>query len=143
MSIASLDFATAAALVGALALGFGLGMLGNRGRRRVQELQARLESAHKERERAEAELAAAREVVERERREHEEYRGQVTEHFAGTSERLRDLTVQYRAVYEHLAEGASVLCPESFVGLEGGFEALALRAGQPEEPERSSGPASS
>ena len=40
------------------------------------------------------------------------YRSQVSEHFAETSTLLRDLTLQYRNVYEHLAEGARTLCPE-------------------------------
>ena len=54
------------------------------------------------------------------------YRGKVADHFAGTSERLRELTLQYRAIYNHLAEGAGELCPESFEKLEGGLGLDAL-----------------
>jgi uncharacterized membrane-anchored protein YhcB (DUF1043 family) len=43
------------------------------------------------------------------------------DHFSGTSDLLRDLTVQYRSVYEHLTKGASTLCPEGFVGLTEGL----------------------
>jgi uncharacterized protein len=53
----------------------------------------------------ETDLATSREELER-------YRGQVAEHFTQTSRLLRDLTLQYRSVYEHLADGARTLCPE-------------------------------
>jgi len=59
--------------------------------------------------------ARARELEERLRGAEDEmarYRSQVSEHFAETSTLLRDLTLQYRNVYEHLAEGARTLCPE-------------------------------
>ena len=49
----------------------------------------------------------------------------------GTSERLRELTFQYRAIYNHLAEGAVDLCPEGFEKLDGGLGLDAL----PEESE--------
>jgi uncharacterized membrane-anchored protein YhcB (DUF1043 family) len=47
--------------------------------------------------------------------EHSRYRAQVSEHFGETSRRLRDLTLQYKSVYEHLADGARALCPEGAV----------------------------
>ncbi len=53
----------------------------------------------------EHELATTREELE-------QYRKRVAEHFDGTSRLLHDLTLQYRAVYEHLAEGAQSLCPD-------------------------------
>ncbi|MBW2543802.1 MAG: DUF1043 family protein [Deltaproteobacteria bacterium] len=72
-------------------------------------------------------LAAARE-------EHAAYRLNVVDHFSGTSDLLRDLTVQYRSVYEHLTKGASTLCPEGFVGLTEGLPVpeIAEPAVQPE-----------
>ncbi len=42
-----------------------------------------------------------------------QYRAQVSDHFSDTSKLLRDLTLQYRTVYEHLADGARTLCPEA------------------------------
>jgi uncharacterized membrane-anchored protein YhcB (DUF1043 family) len=39
-----------------------------------------------------------------------EYRGQVNQHFAQTSELFHGLTERYRAVYQHLATGAHALC---------------------------------
>jgi uncharacterized membrane-anchored protein YhcB (DUF1043 family) len=49
------------------------------------------------------------------------YRGRVTSHFTETSEKLHDLTLHYRTVYDHLAKGASDLCPEGFQQLDGGL----------------------
>ena len=49
-------------------------------------------------------------------------------YFSGTSDLLRDLTVQYRSVYEHLTRGASTLCPEGFVGLTEGLPKPELAA---------------
>ena len=54
------------------------------------------------------------------------YRGSVSDHFAETSEKLRDLTLQYRVVYDHLAAGANKLCPEAFEQLGGGLATDAL-----------------
>lgn len=90
-----------------VAVAFVLGRRTAGGARQVRELQSRLEVAAQERERVESELAG--------------YRERVAGHFAETSERLHELTVQYRAVYDHLAKGASELCPESFAKLEGGL----------------------
>jgi uncharacterized membrane-anchored protein YhcB (DUF1043 family) len=39
-----------------------------------------------------------------------DYRDQVTQHFMRTSELVQEMTQSYRAVYEHLANGAQRLC---------------------------------
>lgn len=52
------------------------------------------------------------------RDEFESYREQVSGHFTDTSKHLRDLALQYRTVYEHLADGARTLCPDSTVPIE-------------------------
>jgi len=123
----------AALLAAGLAAGFGFGLLRNdRGARRARDLAGQLETANKERELAQGELQAAREQLGRLQEEHDGYRGLVTDHFVGASDRLRDFTVQYRAVYQHLAEGASALCTGAFPGLESSFDALAPRAETPE-----------
>jgi uncharacterized membrane-anchored protein YhcB (DUF1043 family) len=57
-----------------------------------------------------------------------QYRAQVSEHFSDTSKLLRDLTLQYRNVYEHLAEGARTLCPEADRLLPSSFAEAALPA---------------
>ncbi len=58
-------------------------------RRRVRELEAELEQV---------------------RTAFGDYRGEVDGHFLKTSELFQGLTTQYRAVYEHLANGAQRLC---------------------------------
>ncbi len=58
--------------------------------------------------------------------EHEHYRGQVSEHFGETSRRLRDLTLQYKSVYEHLAEGARTLCPDGTIEIAASLAEAAL-----------------
>jgi len=40
----------------------------------------------------------------------QEYREQVQEHFTKTSDLFQSLTVQYRELYDHLADGAQDLC---------------------------------
>jgi len=55
-----------------------------------------------------------------------QYRAQVSDHFSDTSKLLRDLTLQYRNVYEHLAEGARTLCPEAGRLLPSSFAEAAL-----------------
>ena len=108
-----------AILLAGISLGFGLGLRASAARARARQLEGQLEDLQKEHERAHAEIQAGREELER-------YRGKVADHFAGTSERLRELTLQYRAIYNHLSEGAGELCPEGFEKLEGGLGLDAL-----------------
>lgn len=105
-----------AVIVAALA-GFALGRASGATASRVRAL--------------ERELDAERSAHESTRGEANVYRKQVADHFAETSERLHELTLQYRSVYEHLAKGAGELCPEGFAKLEGGLGLDAL----PEEAE--------
>ena len=102
----------------AAGLGFAIGRLGSDAARRARAAQVAL-----------AEERAAHDKL---RESHETYRKQVADHFTETSERLHDLTLQYRSVYEHLAKGASELCPQGFSKLAGGLGLDAL----PEEAER-------
>ena len=106
----ALWIAVAAALAGGL--GFALGRIGGATARRVRALGVA--------------LAEERAAHDKARSEYEAYRKQVADHFGETSERLHDLTLQYRAVYEHLAKGATELCPEGFSKLEGGLGLDAL-----------------
>jgi uncharacterized membrane-anchored protein YhcB (DUF1043 family) len=124
-----------AVLLAGMALGYGLGLRASAARARARQLEGQLEELQKEHERAHAEIRAGRDELERTREGLERYRGKVADHFAGTSERLRELTLQYRAVYNHLAEGAGELCPEGFEKLEGGLGLDAL-------PEESDAPKS-
>jgi hypothetical protein len=88
---------------------------------RQLELEAEVSNAHREQARSEAEAERLRNELDAGRQEYDEYRLNVVDHFSGTSDLLRDLTGQYRAVYEHLTKGASTLCPEGFVGLTEGL----------------------
>ena len=138
----------AAILFAGAALGLLFGRRTSAVRARARELEAELEELRKEHELAQAEIRAGREdlaraqaeirqgrdEVARTREGFESYRGKVADHFVGTSERLRELTFQYRAIYNHLAEGAVELCPEGFEKLEGGLGLDALPA-ESESPE--------
>ena len=44
--------------------------------------------------------------------EHESYKNSVHTHFNGTARLLNEMTDSYRNVYQHLAQGASNLCPD-------------------------------
>ena len=75
------------------------------------------------------EAARARELEDqliRSESDHLQYRGQVSEHFTETSRRLRDLTLQYKSVYEHLADGARTLCPEGTIEIAASLAEAAL-----------------
>ena len=100
-----------AALVAA-ALGFAIGRIGGAAARRARALQVA--------------LAEERAAHDKARGEYDAYRKRVADHFTETSERLHELTLQYRSVYEHLAKGATELCPEGFSKLEGGLGLDAL-----------------
>ncbi len=101
------------------------------GRAELEQAQAEIRTGRDALESAQTEIREGRDELQRTREGLESYRGKVTDHFVGTSERLRELTFQYRAIYNHLAEGAGELCPEGFQKLDGGLGLDAL----PEESE--------
>jgi len=102
------------------------------GSARELELDAELSTAKSEQARSEAEAERLRNELDAGRQEYDEYRLSVVDHFSGTSDLLRDLTGQYRSVYEHLTKGASMLCPEGFVGLTDGLPLPQLAESQPD-----------
>jgi uncharacterized membrane-anchored protein YhcB (DUF1043 family) len=106
--------AAAAAGVG-LVVGF---LLGRRASRRVaaraRDLEERLQIAEEDMTR---------------------YRAQVSDHFAETSRLLRDLTLQYRNVYEHLSDGARTLCPDAGALLAPSLAEAALPASATAHPD--------
>jgi uncharacterized membrane-anchored protein YhcB (DUF1043 family) len=120
------------ALVGlavGLAVGGMLGRRANRVRSYARGLEQKLEEQRLVQERLAAEAQGAQDELKRKRQEAEGYRGQVSEHFGDTSRLLRDLTLQYRAVYEHLAEGARDLCAEGSIPLDVGLPESPLLPG--------------
>jgi hypothetical protein len=60
------------------------------------------------------------------------YREEVAAHFTKTSELVQSLTLQYRAVHDHLADGVRALCPERMTELTQGDATQALLAGDTE-----------
>jgi len=120
MNLESAIYLGAAGLLMVVA-SFWLGRRTGANATRVLELEAELTSANREQARSEAEAERLRNELDAARAEHDDYRLNVVDHFSGTSDLLRDLTVQYRSVYEHLTKGASTLCPEGFVGLTEGL----------------------
>jgi uncharacterized membrane-anchored protein YhcB (DUF1043 family) len=110
----------------ALVVGVLIGRRSGRSRERIGELESQLEAVGKERELAQASLQAAKEEIKRVETELREYRADVVEHFTGTSGLLRDLTLQYRSVYDHLTKGATSLCPEGSVSLLEGLQSEKL-----------------
>lgn len=56
-----------------------------------------------------------REELARHKEEHEAYRSRVDEHFVQTSALFQDMTRQYGALYQHLAQGAQSLCSDRLV----------------------------
>ena len=110
----------------ALVVGFLIGRRSGNAHERIGELESQLEAVEKAREFAQASVQAAKEKIKRVEAELGEYRADVVEHFTGTSGLLRDLTVQYRSVYDHLTKGATSLCPEGSVGLLEGLQSERL-----------------
>jgi len=100
---------------------FFAGRVTGGGASRRRELEEQLANAHEDLSGLAAEVEELSEQLRAAREKHEAYRLSVVDHFSGTSDLLRDLTVQYRSVYEHLTKGASTLCPEGFVGLTAGL----------------------
>ena len=109
---------TAAGLTG----GFFIGRRMSADTVRARALAAELEDARKDQEIALAELEAAKHEWMRVQSELDTYRHEVVDHFTGTSDMLHDLTVQYRNVYDHIADGAKLLCPEGSVRIDAGAE---------------------
>lgn len=81
------------------------------------------------------------------RQEQQHYRDQVTGHFQRTAELVNELTANYRAVHNHLAQGARDLCPEGGGSMphlpepavQGGPRGSSM-AGSPLEPPRDYAP---
>jgi len=115
----------AATALAGLFLGIVFGRTSRRAQQRVEELEVRVS----EREARIAQLAASRAelearlaTAEQERDEASDalasYQQEVVGHFNQTSDLLKQMTLQYRNIYEHLAQGAEALCPDGSLALE-------------------------
>jgi uncharacterized membrane-anchored protein YhcB (DUF1043 family) len=128
----------AAAALAGLLVGVLLGRLGRGGKARIAELEAlvdRREGEVVQLEAARAETASRLQKAEQERNDLSEqlsdYRSDVVEHFSQTSELLKSMTLQYRNIYQHLAQGAESLCPEGTLHLEPNAPIEGLHTGEP------------
>ncbi len=108
----------------AVPAGFLLGILVGRffstGARRIKALKGELEQMRADLDRTKADLTETRGALERARAESAAYHGKVTEHFVRAADLFNSLTVNYRAVYEHLANSSIELCDEHMVMLSEG-----------------------
>ena len=93
---------------------------------RNRELEGEIEVLRRQSERAWEENQTLKDDLDQAREAEAGYKKKVVEHFYGTSDQLRELTLQYRAVFDHLAVGARELCPDEFTALSGGLEPPAL-----------------
>jgi uncharacterized membrane-anchored protein YhcB (DUF1043 family) len=110
----------------ALAVGILVGRRSAADAARARTLSAELDAQRGVLERAQGEKLALEAELRRARDEAEGYRGKVVEHFYGTSEQLRALTLRYRELFVHLSDGARELCPEASSALEAGLQPPAL-----------------
>lgn len=94
--------------LGLLVVGLAIGVVvgrsrGAAARRRVADLERELEARGDE--------------LKHQQEAHAGYRDEVAHHFEKTSDLVHALTLQYREVYDHLAEGARALCPDRLPAL--------------------------
>jgi hypothetical protein len=120
-------------LVGAGGLVFWLGRRFSPDTQRVRELDVVLENLRKDHECALAELEVARDEWKRAERERDQLRADLSDHLGGTAELLRGLARDYRAICDHVAQGAELLCPERAAAIEASL-APELPSGETPEP---------
>lgn len=107
--------------VGGIAAIGGAFVLGRRfstDTQRARELEVVIEDVRKDHECALSELEVARHELKRGERELKQLRADLSDHLTGTAELLRGLSREYRAVCDHLAQSAELLCPERAAAIE-------------------------
>jgi uncharacterized membrane-anchored protein YhcB (DUF1043 family) len=100
--------------------GLFIGRLFSTGVKRIKALRVEIDETRADLAKARSDLEETRVVLEETRQEASEYRHNVTEHFSKAADLFNSLTVNYRAVYEHLAKSSLVLCDENTVMLSEG-----------------------
>ena len=93
------------------------------GVKRIKALRKEIEETQADLDKVRSDLEQTRVVLEETRQEASEYRHNVTEHFSKAADLFNSLTVNYRAVYEHLAQSSLILCDENTVMLSEGVPA--------------------
>ncbi|MBA2594344.1 MAG: YhcB family protein [Pseudomonadota bacterium] len=104
----------------ALLCGVFIGRWFSTGVKRIKALRKEIEEIQADLAKTRSDLEQTRMVLEETRQEASEYRHNVTEHFSKAADLFNSLTVNYRAVYEHLAQSSLVLCDENTVMLSEG-----------------------
>jgi uncharacterized membrane-anchored protein YhcB (DUF1043 family) len=82
------------------------------GGKRIKSFKDEIWQTQADLEQARLELNQTRTALESSQGMSEEYRQQVSKHFSKTAELVNELTMNYKAVYEHLATSAVNLCDE-------------------------------
>jgi uncharacterized membrane-anchored protein YhcB (DUF1043 family) len=101
--------------------GWVIGRFFSTAAKRIRALKAEIEQTKAELEETKNQLEQTRMTLEQTRNEAAEYRSQVAQHFSKTADLFNTLTLNYRAVYEHLAISAVNLCDEHVVMLSDGM----------------------
>ncbi len=97
--------------------GLVLGHFFSTGAKRIKLLREEIQSTKMTLEQTRLELEQTKANLELARNESARYRQQVSEHFSVAADLFNSLTVNYRAVYEHLAIGSHNLCDEQVIML--------------------------
>jgi len=81
-------------------------------------------------------IMAKSSAVEKLEEEHSQYREGVDAHFVKTAELFKDLTDQYRDVYQHMAQGADQLCSDEVKTIQSDLAKTGLLSQQVTEAEQ-------
>lgn len=85
-------------------------------RQELDQTTVELSQARVELEQAREDLDQVRAELEAARREHDHYKGSVSDHFVKTADLVGEMTRTYAAVYDHLAGGAQLFCGDAVAG---------------------------
>ncbi|MFH0344461.1 MAG: YhcB family protein [Chromatiales bacterium] len=97
--------------------GMVVGRFFSTGAKRIKALKAEIEQMRADLDKTRSEFDQTRMALEKSQSDSDEYHQRVTDHFSKAADLFNSLTVNYRAVYEHLAKSSLNLCDEHMVML--------------------------
>ncbi len=97
--------------------GIMVGRFFSTGAKRIKALKAEIERMRADLDKTRTEFDQTRIALEKAQSDSDEYHQRVTDHFSKAADLFNSLTVNYRAVYEHLAKSSLNLCDEHMVML--------------------------
>ncbi|MCI0559394.1 MAG: YhcB family protein [Nitrososphaera sp.] len=97
--------------------GIVVGRFFSTGAKRIKALKAEIEQMRTDLDKTRREFDQTRRALEKSQSDADEYRQKVTDHFSKAADLFNSLTINYRAVYEHLAKSSINLCDEHMVML--------------------------